>query len=622
MKDLHSSRQVATGPARQLVGERATPSAIAGVWAALRLRGPLLGVFALYLLALLIIPVMTPVALGDDWVYARSVEILIEEGRVQILDLSVVTLVWQVLWGGLFAAVLGPTFGAMRLSTVVLSAIGGFACYWGCRQVGVDRERSALGAALYLFNPILFSLSYSFMSDAQFVALLTISTALYLRGLRPDRPSAAFTIIGSFVAGLAFLERQQGALIPLAVAMYLVLSGRLRPNRVGVGLFSRVVALPAAMTVTYYLWFRFIHGIPKAQGDFLQKVRGAGLDGAALLAGRLSLIEATYVGLFVLPLAVAALLTLPRLLRAVQPLGWLAFAIWAMFVLGGTAIFWQSGRRMPYIPHYLSPSGVGSYDLRGGRPFLFGQLGFDIATIACVMGALIFGLILCLQIGKRGPQDTDAAGLVFADSSGGKRATVDPFRAGAGLILALAFWQILGVLPQSFTFRDWTFRGLNAPSLDRYLLTLLPLAILLTLWAIREVRIAIPAAWALALIMAVFSIVGTRDFLTFHTTVWDLARDVTAEGVPLTKLDAGAAWDGYHLYEYSIANNIHTSAPLPWWIGLFAPADTCEYIIAGAPRDDFSNLYAPIRRSEYSTWLNPEPTYLYLLHRKDVPGPP
>jgi 4-amino-4-deoxy-L-arabinose transferase-like glycosyltransferase len=250
----------------------------------------------------------------------------------------------------------------MRLSTVVLSALGGFACYWGCRQVGVDRERSALGAALYLFNPILFSLSYSFMSDAQFVALLTISTALYLRGLRPDRPSAAFTIIGSFVAGLAFLERQQGALIPLAVAMYLVLSGRLRPNRAGVGLFSRVVALPAAMTVTYYLWFRFIHGIPKAQGDFLQKVRGAGLDGAALLAGRLSLIEATYVGLFVLPLAVAALLTLPRLLRAVQPLGWLAFAIWAMFVLGGTAIFWQSGRRMPYIPHYLSPSGVGSYD--------------------------------------------------------------------------------------------------------------------------------------------------------------------------------------------------------------------------------------------------------------------
>jgi hypothetical protein len=622
MNDLHASRQAVAGAMPSSAEGRTGPTASARVGDVLRQRGPLLGVFALYVLGLLIIPVMTPVALGDDWVYARSVEILIREGRVQILDLSVVTLVWQVLWGGLFASVLGPTFGAMRLSTVVLSALSGLACYWGCRQLGVDRGRSALGAALYLFNPLLFSLSYSFMSDAQFVALLTISAAFYLRGLRPDRLSALFTIIGSFVAGLAFLERQQGALIPLGIVTYLVLSGRMRPNRRGVGLFMQVVALPAAMTVGYYLWFRFIHGIPKAQGDFVQKVKDAGIDGAALLASRLSLIEATYSGLFILPIAIAALLALPRLVRAIRPLGWVVFAVWTFFVLGGTAIFWQSGRRMPYIPHYLSPNGVGSYDLRGGRPFLFGQLGFDITTILCVAGTVLFGLILCLQIGKHSLPQTDTAGLIFTDRSASGRVALDPFRAGAGLTLALAFWQILGVLPQSFTFRDWTFRGLNAPSLDRYLLTLLPLALLLTLWALRGVQVAVPAAWVLVVGMAIFSIAGTRDFLTFHTEVWKLARETTAQGVPLTQLDAGAAWDGYHLYDYSIENDIHTSAPLPWWIGLFAPADTCEYIIAGAPRDDFSDLYSPVKRVEYSTWLNPEPTYLYLLRRNDVPGPP
>lgn len=622
MNDVHAPRQTVAGAMPAPTEARTGTTASMRVGDVLRQRGPLLGVMALYALALLIIPVMTPVALGDDWVYARSVEILINEGRVRILDLSVVTLVWQVLWGGLFASILGPTFGAMRLSTVVITAFGGLACYWGCRQLGVDRGRSALGAALYLFNPILFSLSYSFMSDAHFVALLTISAAFYLRGLRPDRLSALFTIVGSFVAGLAFLERQQGALIPLGVATYLVLSGRMRPNRRGVGLFMQVVALPAAMTIGYYLWFRFIHGIPKAQGDFVQKVKDAGIDGGVLLASRLSLIEATYIGLFILPLAVAALLVLPRSLRTIRPLGWFVFAVWALFVLGGTAIFWRSGRRMPYIPHYLSPSGVGSYDLRGGRPFLFGQLGFDITTIICVVGALLFGLILCLQIGKRTLPQTEAAGLIFPGRSGSERAALDPFRAGAGLTLALAFWQTLGVLPQSFTFRDWTFRGFNAPSLDRYLLTLLPLALLLILWALRGIRIAIPAAWVLAVVMAIFSIVGTRDFLTFHTAVWKLARETTAQGVPLTQLDAGAAWDGYHLYEYSIANDIHTSAPLPWWIGLFAPADTCEYIIAGAPRDDFSDLYSPIKRVEYSTWLNPNPTYLYVLRRNDVPGPP
>ncbi len=181
---------------------------VAGLTTALRSRWPLLGVGALSLLALLIIPVMTPVALGDDWVYARSVEILLGEGRVRILDPSVVPLVWQTLWGGLFGLIFGPTFGAMRLSTVVITGLGGLACYAYRRQFGVERGRSALGAALYLFNPLLFSISYSFMSDAHFVALMTIATAFYLRGLRLDRPDARATVAGSFVAGLAFLERQ------------------------------------------------------------------------------------------------------------------------------------------------------------------------------------------------------------------------------------------------------------------------------------------------------------------------------------------------------------------------------------------------------------------------------
>ncbi len=610
-------------PSQPLVGETRlapnTKTEPASLAASLRGRLPLLGVGVLYLLALLIIPVMTPVAIGDDWVYARSVEILINEGRVRILDLSVVTLVWQVLWGGLFAAILGPTFGAMRLSTVVITGIAGIACYGACRQIGANRGRAALGAALYLFNPLLFSISYSFMSDAHFVGLLTISTFFYLRGLRPDHPSIPFTLLGAFVAGLAFLERQQGALIPLAVVTYLLLSGRMRLSRAGLDRFAQVVAVPAAMTILYYLWFRFIHGIPKAQGDFLQKVIDTGVGGALLLAGRLAVIEVAYIGLFLLPVTLAALLALPHLVRAMRPVGWAAFALWTAFIVGSGIVFWQSGRRMPYIPHYLAPYGLGSYDLRGGRPWLIEQRGMDIATIVTALGALLVGLLLCVGLSTLWRRRALPVQDAIEQRSDNEAMTA---RAGAGLTLALAFWQIIGVLPQSFTFQNWTFRGYNAPSLDRYLLPLLPLAVILVLWAIREVRVILPAAWILALGMAIFSIVGTRDFLVFHTAVWDLARQLNREGVPNTMIDAGAGWDGYQLYDYSVANNITTSVAAPWWIGLFAPADTADYIIAGAPRDDFSDRYQPIGQIEYSTWLNPAPTYLYILRRDDVPGPP
>lgn len=573
----------------------------------LRREWVLVVVLALYAAVPLIVPVLAPVAIGDDWVYARSVEILLAEGQLRILDLSVVTLVWQVLWGGLFALVLGPSFGAMRLSSVVLTGIGGLACYYFCRQLDVGRGRSALGATLYLFNPVLFALSYTFMSDAPFVALLTIAAALYARGLRPDRPDGQFVIAGSFVAGLAFLERQQGVLIPPAVLTYLLLSRRLQANRAGATLFARVVALPATMIAVYYLWSRFVHGIPTSQGRFLRNIVEAGWGGLALLAGRLAVIEAAYVGAFVLPLSVAALVALPRLARAMSPRSWALFCLWEAFVVGGVGLFWSNGRRMPYIPHYAGPSGLGAYDLRGGRPWLIDLQMMSVLTIACAISALVLGLILCWRVwGTR--KEAESRSI--------------PGRAGVGLAGALLLWQVAGVLPQSFTFRNWTFRGLNAPSLDRYLLPLLPFILVLLLWALRDVQIATRVAWGCAAVLILCSVAGTRDMLVFHTAVWELAREANARGIPNTKLDAGAAWDGYHLYEYSRANNSTTKISAPWWIGLFAPASDATYIIAGRPRDDFSEDYVSVEHVEYSSWLDPRPVYLYLLRHRDAPWPP
>src|SRR4051794_925921 len=77
-------------------------------------------VLLLYALCALIVPTMTPVPVSDDWVYARSVEILVREHRLEIIDLSVVTLIFQIVWGGFFALLFGPTFGALRLSTLTL----------------------------------------------------------------------------------------------------------------------------------------------------------------------------------------------------------------------------------------------------------------------------------------------------------------------------------------------------------------------------------------------------------------------------------------------------------------------------------------------------------------------
>jgi len=559
---------------------------------------PLVAVLAVYAASTLIVPTMTQAPVSDDWVYMRSVEILVREGRLHILDLSVVTLVFQVAWGALFAKVFGLSFGALRLSTIVLTFLSGWAFYGLCREMGANRERGALGAALYLFNPLAFVLSFSFMSDAQFTALLVIATFFFVRGTRPSGFAAGALLAGSLVTALAFLIRQQGILLLPAVLGYLIVTRRLRRDRVSLLVGLHVVAIPALTVLLYYGWLFFIHGVPAYQSAFAREVRETGWGGGVVLVSRVIYIETAYVGFFVLPLVAAMLVSLSRLVRPCHPMRWRAWVFWTLsvaVVTVGFVVFTRQGVAMPYVPQFLGAGDLGPHDLRGGRPQLASaalvMAARWVMTSLCALASLVFALALSQAIG----------------------ASLSLEKAAGYLVISITFWQWLGVLPPSFHFRFW------AGSLDRYLLPLLPLTICLGLWAARDLRLSLPTAWVVVAMFALFAVAGTRDFLIFQGATWDLAQQANDLGIANTRLDAGASWDGYHLYEYGRDNRIplQTFGP-PWWIDLFAPATDSSYVVASTPLDE----YAVVERIEYSSWLHRTPVYLYLLRYQTVPPVP
>jgi hypothetical protein len=550
---------------------------------------PLVAVCIIYAAATFIIPTLAPVSISDDWTYTRSVEILIHQGRFEVLPVAAATLVFQTFWGGLFAFLFGMTFGVLRVSSVVLTFLGGIAFYGLCREVGVSRERSALGTAVYLFNPVLFAITYSFMTDPQFLALLTISSYWYVRGLRPGNTGHTATIIGSIIAALACLQRPHGALIPLGVVTYLILSGHLRFDRPSVERFLRIVTIPALTTIIFY--FVISHGLPHQQGYFLDEAKAAGVGQTWLLIKRLTVIEALYVGMFVGPLVLAALPVIVSLVRFKTWWLWVLVAGWSAIAVGGMKWFWDEGRRMPYIPQFLGRAGPGSADLRNARPPLAPPPVYGLFTIGCAIAAVIFGLILIRALTHK-----KLAG-----------------RSGAGMAAGIAAWQIAGVVPQSLLFRNWII------SLDRYLLPLLPFAILLTLWALQDVRIVSAIGWVVIALVAAFSIAGTRDVLVFQSNVWDMARSLNAQGVSNVKIDAGYPWDAYHLWEYSTENDIPKQTPDgSWWTDVYATATDSTYVVAGGPLHG----YDIITTRPYSAWLQREPVQLHILRRHGVPGPP
>jgi hypothetical protein len=99
-----------------------------------------------------------------------------------------------------------------------------------------------------------------------------------------------------------------------------------------------------------------------------------------------------------------------------------------------------------------------------------------------------------------------------------------------------------------------------------------------------------------------------------------MGGEAVAQGVPLDRLDAGSAWDGYHLYEYGRDHRMRSRTPKggPWWVYFYAPATDSAYVVASKPLPG----YLVVTRRPYSSWLPQHPTDLYLLRRRDQPWPP
>jgi hypothetical protein len=573
-----------------------------------RAHWALLLVLGLFGASAFIVPTLAPVAVSDDFLYARSVYTLLSDGELVILPATAATLVFQVAWGAIFAGIFGQSFGVLRSSTVVFTLGSSLAVYGLCRELGVDKLRSAIGAAIFLFNPLGYLFSFTFMTDSYFVGLVTISAFFYARGLAKDQIRDSWIVAGSLAAALAFLVRHQGLLVPVAVLTYLGASGRLRLDRSSLRLLARVLLVPAVAAAGYLLWFRFIHGVPdnSAQIEYLNAWSDAGFLDIARLTRTIFVFDMIFMGLFVLPLGLGALPRLPALIRATRKSGWIVFGACVMAV-GTAAITFDATferLRIAFVPGSLTEVGLGpSGDLRGGRVPLVGTRAMGLVTIACAIAALVVLLAICARL--------------FRPKSSVDRA--------AWVVLSVLVWQAVGVVGPSMILRD------TALSFDRYFLPLLPLAICLALWALREVKLNLPIAALATAGLAIFSVMGVRDFLTYQSTTWQVARDAHDAGVRYDRLDAGAAWDGEHLYGHPDRTRPTLESPRdinaafvplsehdvdPGWITFYAPGIREHYVVSAEPLQG----YAVVRSVAYSSWLQGDRTYIYLLRRADV-GP-
>lgn len=119
--------------------------------------------------------------LVDDWSYGRAVVHLIKTGEFQLIGWVATTLFTNVLWGTLFCIPAGFSFNALRLSTLTMSFLGIFATYMLLRELRLSRLLTVVAALTLTFSPLYYMLSFTFMTDIPYIAMITIAAIFFIR---------------------------------------------------------------------------------------------------------------------------------------------------------------------------------------------------------------------------------------------------------------------------------------------------------------------------------------------------------------------------------------------------------------------------------------------------------
>jgi hypothetical protein len=468
----------------------------------------------------------------DDWVYAWSVEHFLASGQLRVSDYSSVYPIAQVLWGSLFAALAGFSFGALRLSTVLLAVGGCYAIYLTLRELGVDALASLIAALTVALSPVYFALSFTFMTDVPFVAVSSIALFFYVSAIVRGEPRRLWW--GSAAALVAFFIRPLAVVLPIAA----VFAVSPRDWKEGWARAVAPLALPFAVMIAAWIAMPHIFGrLPIADSRIEE------LNNLALVTPR------EYAGWdFNLPI-IAAFPFAPLLLASLvskQRIFYIALTSVALAVLSWITL----GHLATPLPDWQTWS-LEDLATRGG--LIGGDLKPSLLAVRLTPILSVIGIVASASL---------IVGLGVAR-----------YRLRRGMVVLLSFGVMHVVLFNVL----WFFN-------DRYYLVLAPSLAFFAAAPFADARWNRRLLWVAAPVLALWafiSITGTRDMLATNATVARLTHDLEAQGVPPSDIDAGYTLNGWRLYAHP--ENLPPHADPHWSVPFVTSKRPTPYRIVNTP---------------------------------------
>jgi len=525
----------------------------------------------IWILAILIINPIGDFPLNDDWAYGSNVFHLSQEGKLILSSWPAMTLIAQVLWGALVTFVFGFSFTVLRFSTLIIGLFTILSFYRLFINAGTNKNISLAGAFLFLFSPLFFYSSFTFMTEVYFLFSLNMSFVFFFEFYKNEK--VRFLLIGSFFVLVSSLIRQPGIAVGIAFAIIYLLNKQFSVKHLSFALIPTIIG--AIGLFSYSFWLHHT-GRTNNFSDFniiIKQLSEAPID---YYLNRLVIIS-LYLGLFSLPISI---LFLPRIILKYK---WPEKIV--MFIFVGLVYFSAVINSFP-IGNVVYNLGLGPKLLKDSywgdniNPMLSGQVMTGIRILSLISAVIVVSVFIKAII--RGWRK-----IVRAKSSHAR--------------FLRATFVIFFLIYLSFVIANPTF-------FDRYVLPCIPafFLIIIPLKQLFNKKNKFAFGFLLS-IYAIFCIAATHDYLSWNRARWEAVNYLTNEKkVDVHKIDGGFefnAWFQTGGFNPGIKNKIS------WW---FVSSD--DYVVSFGSIEGFET----IRKIGYLRLLPPGHDSIYILYQQPI----
>ncbi|MBW1811994.1 MAG: hypothetical protein JRJ87_27665, partial [Deltaproteobacteria bacterium] len=290
-------------------------------------------------------------------------------------------------------------------------------------------------------------------------------------------------------------------------------------------------------------------------------------------------------GFFILPLTAGLIVRTRQFFRKKSPVNLTAGAYFASAVFMFACIVYIMAKGpMPHLENTLNAHGLGTITVASAgwkAAGIFAKSWFW--NLATALGIISMTAFLALSV-----------------SIGGTKGSA-PRNKSMALVIYVCCFQ-------------FAFSMLGLKFFDRYILTLLPCAVLVPAFAANTLKFSRSLSLAVMVLIAALSWAGTKDYLAWNGAKWKAGHLAGAAGIPLKEVANGFDWDGHWNYEHNMARL--KSAQALRAIGEWDWQSMIRFKAITSFKRDTPHPVRPDRTIgsiEYSTPLSSSDAYIYLL---------